>query len=594
MPKVKIIFSRNFIVLCICTFLVAVACTQSEPTPTPEPTPIPIPIPTPTIAPTSTSTPAPTSTPIPTESTEPTPTPDEDGIIWYEPNPATITVEGSTIIFDGDIEDSTYRDFLVAVRGKEDQITAIRINSSGGITDHGIRIGEWIFDHGLDVIVDELCFSSCANYIFPAGKNKIIEKDAIVGWHGSEQQNPFIAAGLGLTMRELHARNYERRKEFGGPLTPQESKEEYVENMSKYDEYERGDDEPELLNKIGVNLYLMVYGFLPDQIDYYLSEDTEFGGWTFSIEDMAKFGVNNVTYQGEGDYPSEKGLENHPVAVFSVPTDTVPPAEIPTPIPEPTPSSGSTPTPTPIPELESESDLWVEPPPATITVEGDTVLIDGYLNHNAFIRFRSEIVGNEDEITTVRINSDFGLTVQAILIGFWIYDKGVDVIVDEVCTSVCANYIFTAGKNKIIEDFAIVGWRDSPQRQVYEARSLGTTAEELIRRGVSEDPSETGAPISERELERLMDASVQYFETEIEQERQFLDWIGLQEDALVYGFRDVDFDVEFLPLHLFEGWTFSIEDMAKLGIENVTYNSDYEYPSLLSTIERNVTVFDVP
>ena len=67
---------------------------------------------------------------------------------------------------------------------------------------------------------------------------------------------------------------------------------------------------------------------------------------------------------------------------------------------------------------------------------------------------------------------------------------------------------------------------------------------------------------------------MQYFETEIEQERKFLDWIGLQEDALVYGFRDVDFDAEFLPLHLFEGWTFSIEDMAKLGIENVIYNSD--------------------
>ena len=62
---------------------------------------------------------------------------------------------------------------------------------------------------------------------------------------------------------------------------------------------------------------------------------------------------------------------------------------------------------------------------------------------------------------------------EATLIGFWIYDNGVDVMVDEVCISACANYIFTAGKNKIIEDFAIVGWRDSPQRQVYEAREFG-------------------------------------------------------------------------------------------------------------------------
>ena len=64
-------------------------------------------------------------------------------------------------------------------------------------------IGEWVFDHQLDVIVDELCFSSCANYIFTAGKNKIIGKDAIVGWHGSEQQDLFIAAGHGVS----HSKN---------------------------------------------------------------------------------------------------------------------------------------------------------------------------------------------------------------------------------------------------------------------------------------------------------------------------------------------------------------------------------------------------
>ena len=140
----------------------------------------------------------------------------------------------------------------------------------------------------------------------------------------------------------------------------------------------------------------------------------------------------------------------------------------------------------------------------------------------------------------------------------------------------------------------LVGWRDSPQGQEYETRSLGISLNELIERNVSEDPPVTEAPISDQELEQIVQDSVDYFESGIEQERQFLDWIGLQEDALVYGFREVDFNAEFLPLHLYEGWTFSIEDMAKLGIENVTYNSDNEYPSLLLTIERNVIVFEVP
>ncbi len=578
----KSIVAQSALFLATSLFVMAAACTSPVPTPTAEPTPTPDPTPIPTATP----PPLPTSSPSPTP--EATPTPDADGIIWYDSNPATITVEGSTIVFDGDIEDSTYRDFLVAVRGKEGQITAIRINSPGGITDQGMLIGEWIFDHELDVIVEELCFSSCANYIFTAGKNKIIGKDAIVGWHGSEQQELFIAAGNGISREELYGRKYDEMIEQGD-LPAGTTKKWFVEHMMA-DRYGEA-DEPDFLEKIGVNLYLMVYGFLPGQFDYYYNEQTEFGGWTFSIEDMAKFGVDNVTYEGEGNYPSKRALENHPVAVFDVPTDTVPPAEVPTPIPEHTPPPGSMPSPTPETETDSEASEWHEPPPATITVDRDTVVIDGYLNHNAFIRFRSEIVGKEDEIKAVRINSDFGLTHQAILIGFWIYDNDIDVVVDGVCISACANYIFTAGKNKIIEDFAIVGWRDSPQMQVYEARSLGISVEELIRRDVSEDPSGTGEPISEQEREKL---TLQYFESGIEQEQKFLDWIGLQEDALVYGFRDVDFDAEFLPLHLFEGWTFSIEDMAKLGIENVIYESEHEYPSLLSTIERNVTVFEVP
>lgn len=581
----KSTFFRSAFFLFIGTFLVAVACTQPDPTSTPEPTPIPAP----TIAPTSTSTPTPTL--IPTETPEPTPTPDEDGIIWYEPNPATITVEGSTIIFYGDIEDSTYRDFLVAVRGKEDQITAIRINSAGGITDQGMMIGEWIFDHEIDVIVDELCFSSCANYIFTAGKNKIIEEDAIVGWHGSEQQDLFIAAGLGFTMREFHAWNYDKDKEFGGPLTPQESKAEYVENMLEFDQFELASDEPEFLEKIGVNLYVMVYGFLTDQIDYYLNEQTEFGGWTFSIEDMAKFGVDNVTYEGEGEYPSEKGLENFPVAVFEVPTDNVPPAVIPTPLPTPTPPPGSTPTPTPDPD--SESGFWMDPEPASISVESNTVTIDGFIDFDVYSRLLHAIRGGEDEITALRITSDDGFLEEAILIGLWVHDNEIDVIVEKSCFSVCANYIFTAGKNKIIEESAFVGWYGSPQSEAYEARALDLSIEEAMRRRIDRGELTIGTHDDEQGLDEQIKEISSFIRDEIEQERRFLATTGIKEDALIYGFIGVDYEDEGLPAYFFDGWTFSIEDMAKLGIENVTYSGEGSYPDREEAFRRNVEIFRV-
>ncbi len=596
MPKSTSNFVSTALGLCLLTFIIAVACTQSAPTPTPEPTATPIPtqtpspIPTPTVAPTSTSTPPPSPTAIPTETPKPTPTPYEEGINWYVPNPAIITVEGSTIIFEGDIEFSTYRDFLVAVRGKEDQITTIRMNSPGGITDQGIMIGEWIFEHGIDVIVDEACFSSCANYIFTAGKNKIIGKDAIVGWHGSDQQDPFIAAGYGISIPELYARDYDEMKEWGETPTG-ETKEGFVASILAMDA-EGDDGEQRFLDTIGVNLYLMNYGFLPDQFDYYMIEQTEYGGWTFSIEDMAKFGVHNVTYEGEGTYPSEQALRNFPVAVFEVPDDTVPPAVVPTPLPTPTPPPGSTPTPTPDPD--SEFGFWVEPDPASISVEDDTVTINGFIDYDAYSRLLNAIRGKESGITTLRITSDEGILEMATLIGLWVHDNEIDVIVDESCFHVCANYIFTAGKNKFIEESALVGWYGSRQSEEFEAQALGLTIEEAMKRRVDRGELVIATHGEEQGLDEQIQGLAGFVSDEIKQERWFLETTGIKDDALVYGFIGVDYEDDGLPMRLFQGWTFSIEDMAKLGIENVTYDGEGTYPDRQAAQSRNLEIFTAP
>ena len=610
-PNIKSIFILAALVSCVFTLAIAAACTQPDSTPTPEPTPIPTPFPTSTPLPTETPkptplstpspepTPPPTSTPLPTEtltptpsstpSPEPTPTPDKDGIISYEPEPATITVEGSTIAFVGSIESETYRDFLFAVRGKEDQITALRVNSGGGITDVGIKIGEWVFDHDIDVIVEELCFSSCANYIFTAGNNKTIEAEAIVGWHGSNHQDEHLARGYGVSLEEFWAREYDENAESWGETPTDFGKDQYVEDIKEHSK-DALPREKVFLDNIGVSVNVMVYGFIPGQFDHYMSHERHIRGWTFSIEDMAKFGVDNVTYEGDGEYPSEKAIENFPVAVLNVPTTTIPPAGVPPP--------GSTPTPEPSatiePDFQVGADPLAEPHPAEITVDGDTVVISGDLNDNAYIRFRSEIVGREEDISAIRINSKYDDVVQAILIGFWIYDHGVDVVVDELCMSACANYIFTAGKNKFIEDMALVGWFGSPKEVQMEARSLGLSIGEMISRDLGDDPHGTGSPVSDEEREQILNDFVQDVETAIDQERRFLEWTGINEDALLYGFIGIDWDVGYWPMHLFEGWTFSIEDTAKLGIENVTYNGSGEYPSTESIFVNGVTVFEVP
>ncbi len=61
----------------------------------------------------------------------------------------------------------------------------MRIQSGGGEVTGAIQIARWIHGRGMNVVVDGTCFSSCSNYIFPAGREKHIVAGGIVGWHGT-------------------------------------------------------------------------------------------------------------------------------------------------------------------------------------------------------------------------------------------------------------------------------------------------------------------------------------------------------------------------------------------------------------------------
>ena len=236
-----------------------------------------------------------------------------------EPPPATFSIENSTVVIVGPLDIGFYERFLSVVRDREDEITTLRINSGGGITDEGMQLGAWMAERNIDVVVDQLCFSSCANYIFTAGRNKIIMADSIVGWHGSEQQDEHIARGLGITVEELLAREYDEHASEWGETPTQEGRENFVEVVLSGRPAAVGEEQA-FLDKIGVSVDALVYGFLPDQFeDYYANPSPDITGWTFSIEDMASFGIDNVTYAGDGDYPSQRAKTEYGVIVFEIP-----------------------------------------------------------------------------------------------------------------------------------------------------------------------------------------------------------------------------------------------------------------------------------
>ncbi len=61
---------------------------------------------------------------------------------------------------------------------------SIVVNSGGGYAESALDIAEKILFKNGHVIVDNVCWSACANYLFLSGKTKVVLPRSTVAWHG--------------------------------------------------------------------------------------------------------------------------------------------------------------------------------------------------------------------------------------------------------------------------------------------------------------------------------------------------------------------------------------------------------------------------
>ena len=111
---------------------------------------------------------------------------------------------GNTICLHGQITDEMARCFGLI---DEKEGTYVVVSSSGGDVLAAIDIGERIADRHLQIIIDGICLSSCANYLFTAGSTKSVMPDSLLGFHGGPgQAMAFIYRGPGQ-LRETAIHN---------------------------------------------------------------------------------------------------------------------------------------------------------------------------------------------------------------------------------------------------------------------------------------------------------------------------------------------------------------------------------------------------
>ncbi len=106
--------------------------------------------------------------------------------------PESLTVSGETVLIQGQITEVTAEQFRRVV--DQGSISRVLIASGGGLVEPALSIATEIRKRRLDVEVVGNCFSSCANYIFPAGAAKSISGLGIVAWHGNMSHMLYLHA----------------------------------------------------------------------------------------------------------------------------------------------------------------------------------------------------------------------------------------------------------------------------------------------------------------------------------------------------------------------------------------------------------------
>lgn len=98
---------------------------------------------------------------------------------------------GSVIYFNGYITESSVTSAFDLI--DEGDVTELVVNSGGGNTEYAMDLAEWMLGENIKLTVDELCFSSCANYFMPAAESILIKQGSLVGWHGGAHQKEWGA-----------------------------------------------------------------------------------------------------------------------------------------------------------------------------------------------------------------------------------------------------------------------------------------------------------------------------------------------------------------------------------------------------------------
>lgn len=124
-----------------------------------------------------------------------------------------VNVTEDYIYFRGEINAQSVVEVINQYYQMPNRPKVLKISSPGGELRAGMNFGKFVYANKLDVIVIDRCFSSCANYVFPAGKNKYLPDSSALMFHTAARDISNLKEGL------LNMEDYYVLKEDCGQVT---------------------------------------------------------------------------------------------------------------------------------------------------------------------------------------------------------------------------------------------------------------------------------------------------------------------------------------------------------------------------------------
>jgi len=183
---------------------------------------------------------------------------------------ATEIVSPNVAYYSGEISKASNDIFFARYRHPAPE--RLIITSDGGEVEAAIELASWVYNNKVDIAVEEYCLSSCANYVFPAGLNKMILPGAVVAWHG----NYHHLFETGLWKTEVKSRMKKYGQDYATAYKYVSSQVKHLYNLERI-----------FFKLINVDQYICWVGKMPpyNVSDFYFLSD----------KDMLRFGITNLS-----------------------------------------------------------------------------------------------------------------------------------------------------------------------------------------------------------------------------------------------------------------------------------------------------------